>query len=143
MEKRRHASVESRLVKENHSVRVFVTDGPFCNGSYYSPQQEAIIPAVVSYNKKFHSITLSFEDGGKNLSAKEIVQSLWGPEAGGRDGIAGSPRGQEMTIEDLENATRTVEKAIREKEKEMSEPHHLSRSSDGVCTASLLIKNHL
>lgn len=101
-------AVEDRLVSENENVRVFSTNGPFCNGSYYSPSQEKIIPAVVSYNEKFNSITLSFADGGKELSARDIVQSLWGPEAGGRDGIAGSPRGQEMTRGDLEEISEKV-----------------------------------
>ncbi len=34
-------------------------------------------------------------------SAKDIVQHLWGNEAGGHIGIAGSPRGQEMTLENF------------------------------------------
>ena len=63
---------------------------------------------MLSYNEKFHSITLSFADGGEQYSAKEIVQQLWGPGAGGRDGIAGSPRGQEMTQEDLAKAFEKV-----------------------------------
>lgn len=101
-------AVEDRLVSENENVRVFSTNGPFCNGSYYSPSQEKIVPAVVSYNEKFNSITLSFADGGKKLSARDIVQRLWGPEAGGRDGIAGSPRGREMTRGDLEEISEKV-----------------------------------
>lgn len=109
-------AVEDRLVSENGNVRVFSTNGPFCNGSYYSPSQEKTIPAVVSYNEKFGSITLSFADGGKEFSAKEIVQSLWGPEAGGRDGIAGSPRGKEMTREDLKEISAKVSDIYREKE---------------------------
>lgn len=109
-------AVEDRLVSENENVRVFSTNGPFCNGSYYSPSQEKIIPAVVSYNEKFGSITLSFADGGKEFSAKEIVQSFWGPEAGVRDGIAGSPRGKEMTREDLKEISAKVSDIYREKD---------------------------
>lgn len=101
-------ATEERCVFENEFVRAFKTDGVFCSSSYYSPQQEEIIPCTVSYNEKFHSITVAFADGGREnggeFSAKEIVQSLWGKEAGGRDGIAGSPRGQEMTEKDFNDA---------------------------------------
>lgn len=97
----REKEVEDQLVYENKDVRVFDTNGIFCAASYFSPNQDVIIPATVTYNEKFKSITLAFEDGGKQLDAREIVQELWGPEAGGREGIAGSPRNVEMTKDDL------------------------------------------
>lgn len=97
----REKEVEDQLVYENKDVRVFDTNGIFCAVSYFSPNQNTICPATVTYNEKFKSITLAFEDGGKQLNAKEIVQELWGPEAGGREGIAGSPRNVEMTKNDL------------------------------------------
>lgn len=37
-------------------------------------------------------------------SRATILQDLWGPEAGGHDGIAGSPRERRMTEDDLEAA---------------------------------------
>ncbi len=97
----REKEVEDQLIYENKDVRVFDTNGIFCAASYFSPNQDVIVPATVTYNKKFKSITLAFEDGGKQLDAREIVQELWGPEAGGREGIAGSPRNVEMTKDDL------------------------------------------
>lgn len=97
----REKEVKDQLVYENKDVRVFDTNGIFCAASYFSPNQNTICPATVTYNEKFKSITLAFEDGGKQLNAKEIVQELWGPEAGGREGIAGSPRNVEMTKNDL------------------------------------------
>lgn len=97
----REKEVEDQLVYENKDVRVFDTNGIFCAASYFSPNQNTICPATVTYNEKFKSITLAFEDGGKQLNAKEIVQEFWGPEAGGREGIAGSPRNVEMTKNDL------------------------------------------
>lgn len=97
----REKEVEDQLVYENKDVRVFDTNGIFCAASYFSPNQNTICPATVTYNEKFKSITLAFEDGGKQLNAKEIVQELWGPEAGGREGIAGSPRNVGMTKNDL------------------------------------------
>ena len=97
----REKEVEDQLVYENKDVRVFDTNGIFCAASYFSPNQNTICPATITYNEKFKSITLAFEDGGKQLNAREIVQELWGPEAGGREGIAGSPRNVEMTKDDL------------------------------------------
>lgn len=97
----REKEVEDQLVYENKDVRVFDTNGIFCAASYFSPNQNTICPATVTYNEKFKSITLAFEDGGKQLNAREIVQELWGSEAGGREGIAGSPRNVEMTKDDL------------------------------------------
>lgn len=38
------------------------------------------------------------------VSCSELVQELWGPEAGGRDTIAGSPRGRAMTLADANKA---------------------------------------
>lgn len=113
--------VERNLVYENENVRVFVSDGPFCNQNYRSPNTNKIVPAIVTRNA-YGGITLSFEDGGKDFSAREIVQSLWGKEAGGRDGVAGSPRNQQMTPEDLVN----VAKAVNEEfvQKQHSQAYH-------------------
>lgn len=102
------AAIESKLVAENKYVRAFQTDSVFCSASYYSPKQNIIVPATVSYNETFNSITVAFEDGGKQYSACQIVQAMWGPAAGGRDGIAGSPRGQSMDYEDFKIAARNV-----------------------------------
>lgn len=104
-------NVEDKCVSESEFIRAFKTDGVFCNGNYYSKTWSRIIPCTVSFNTSMNSITVAFEDGGREqgglLSAKEIVQELWGKEAGGRDGIAGSPRGQEMTEDDF-NAVRNL-----------------------------------
>lgn len=114
------AKVEKNLVLENELVRVFITgkegvpkSSVFCSAAYYSPKlspqmNEEPIPATVVLNKEFGAITVAFADGGKNVSAKEIVQELWGNKAGGHPGIAGSPRGQKMTEKDLVNAVRAV-----------------------------------
>ena len=111
------SAVEARLMDETEYVRVFSTNGPFCSASYYSPNLEAVVPCTVSFNEKFNSITVAFADGGResggSLSAREIVQKLWGPEASGRDGIAGSPRGQVMTKDNLVNCAKYVEAMVQ------------------------------
>ena len=111
-------SVEKCLVDQSSKVRVFSTDGPFCNSSYYNPKTKEMAEAIISYNEKFKSIIVSFADGGNpDKSAREIVQSLWGDKAGGRDGIAGSPRGEAMTREDLEKCVLSVQKTIGDPER--------------------------
>lgn len=53
---------------------------------------------VVAYNTKFNSITVSLADPVDGVSCCSVVQDLWGPEAGGHAGIAGSPRGRKMEM---------------------------------------------
>ena len=111
---------EQRCVFENELVRAFRTDGPFCSAAYYSPRQGIIIPCTISFHEQFGSITVAFADGGREkggaLSAREIVQELWGPLAGGRDGIAGSPRGQKMTEKDFRQCIDRCMEKLKENE---------------------------
>lgn len=102
-EKETTAAVEKCLVKENLKVRTFKTDEVFCSASYYSTSFGVVIPATVALNTKLKSITIAFADGGEKYSAREIVQSLWGSEAGGHAGIAGSPRGWTVSDKELED----------------------------------------
>lgn len=55
---------------------------------------------VIALNTKFKSITLSSADGQVDCCA--VMQKVFGPDAGGHKGIAGSPRGVEFGEEDLE-----------------------------------------
>ena len=132
----REAAVEEQLIYEDKNMRVFDSNGVFCAASYYSPKQDALIPATVTYNEKTKAITLGFEDRGKQYNAMEIVRSVWGPEAGGREGIAGSPRGVEMTKDDLHalverlkevQASECIEKKNVQNEKDVSKKAGHSR----------------
>lgn len=101
--------IEECLVFENENVRVFNSpDGVFCSAAYYSEKQGKVIPSTVTRNGKFKSVTVAMADGGKKVSAKELVQELWGNEAGGHPGIAGSPRGQVMTEKDMQQLAKVV-----------------------------------
>lgn len=97
----KEAEIEGKLIYENECLRVFKTDGIFCSASYYSPKQNKVIPASLVYNDTLKIITLAFEDGGKKYDACKIVQTLFGQLAGGRAGIAGSPRGEEIAYEEF------------------------------------------
>lgn len=105
-------ATEDRLVEENALVRVFITDGPFCNAAYFSPTLDSVVPSCVVLNTANGSVTVSFADGGACVNARDLVQGLWGPEAGGHPGIAGSPRGQVMTQDDLDTAAQAVRDAF-------------------------------
>ena len=108
---------EKCLVYEDQYIRVFNSpEGTFCNASYYSPNLKKVIPSIVSFNGVRQAVTLSFEDQGKQLQlqARSIVQELWGPEAGGHAGIAGSPRGVPMTFEDAKKLAEIVDAKVAE-----------------------------
>lgn len=83
----------------------------FVNHLYRDPTGE-VGSAVISLNDKTGAITISLADPIPNLSCRAVVQELWGSEAGGHDGIAGSPRGTLMSEDDLLNAVNHFSKAI-------------------------------
>jgi len=66
--------------------------GDFCNHLYVDPDGSPA-RAVVSLNTAFRSVTVSLADPDKEtVSCRDLVQTLWGPEAGGHKGIGGGPR---------------------------------------------------
>ena len=80
---------------------------------------------VSAFSTKFKSVTISLEGPVPGVSCAKIVQGLWGPEAGGHDGIAGSPRGKDMTEKDAEDAAEALDKAMKgqtEKKASFTEP---------------------
>lgn len=114
--------IEDCLVFENDNVRVFNSpEGVFCSESYYSEKQGKVIPSTVTRNANLKSVTLAMADRGKRVSAKELVQQLWGNEAGGLRRIAGSPRGQEMTQKDIKQLVKIINEKYN-KINEMDEP---------------------
>lgn len=76
----REAAVEAQLIYEDKNMRVFDSNGVFCAASYYSPKQDALIPATVTYNEKTKTITLGFEDGGNllTLALSQRQAQRWG-----------------------------------------------------------------
>jgi len=99
--------VENCLIEENENYRLFATDDVFCASSYFSPTLNTVIPITVTFNTRFKAITIATCETTK-FNCREIVQSLWGDKAGGHSGIAGSPRGKNMTLQDLSKAVRKV-----------------------------------
>ena len=91
-------------------VRRAPTQSDFVNHIYATPG--GVGRAIVAHNPHHGSITVSLSDNLPGVSCREIVQSLWGPLAGGHAGIAGSPRGQVMTPEDVSAAVAAMEAAL-------------------------------
>lgn len=88
--------------------------GPqFCNHLYTDPDGN-IRDAVVHFNTRTGGITISFANAPSGCSARGIVQGLWGPEAGGHVGIAGSPRDRRMNLHDLWDAVEQTSEALWE-----------------------------
>jgi len=85
--------------------------GKFTNHLYLTPDG-LFAPVVVAMNTTTGAINISFADPIPGLSCKDLVQYFWGDKAGGRDTIAGSPRGETMTDADLENAAYLVSKRL-------------------------------
>lgn len=122
------AEAEKCLVTENENGRAFLSNGADCSAAYYSPRQQKICPAIVIYNKKYNSITVGFYDGGSpECSAREIVQDLWGPEAGGRDGIAGSPRNWDKSPSEMEQEFFRAQRAVNERVQFMKDADAVER----------------
>ena len=106
---------EKRLMEEDPWVRVFASIGAdgFTPASYYSPKQGRVTPATVTFNTEKRAITIAFEDGGTRVSARSLAKELWGEEAGGHPGIAGSPRGRAMGLSDLLAAVDLVRSSLQ------------------------------
>ena len=124
-------TIEKLLIEENKDYRVFITNGVFCNASYYSPALKTIAKVIVVLNKKFNAITISCSDNSINCC--QIVQSLWGNEAGGREGIAGSPRGKQMTEQDLQNVINYIATIFNYKILGCNRCQYTWRAKDDLC----------
>ncbi|MDR2354930.1 MAG: hypothetical protein LBE16_01915 [Clostridiales Family XIII bacterium] len=91
------AKVERCVVLDTPQVRGFITDAVFCASSYYSPAGGYIAKATATLDKGKRSVVIAFADGGAERSALALAQKLWGRQAGGRPGIAGSPRAWDIS----------------------------------------------
>ena len=95
----------------NNGVIVRKADA-FVNHLYCAPGESVPAKAVVTHNSKTGAITVSFADAVPGVTARAIVQGLWGMEAGGHDGIAASPRERVMTDADLAEAVAATVTAL-------------------------------
>jgi hypothetical protein len=87
----------------NHDSYIFATDDvifrssdQFINHLYTTPYKK-VCKAIVGYNTKTKSITVSIADPIQGFSCSEFMQEFFGKEAGGHSGIAGTPRDKKYT----------------------------------------------
>jgi hypothetical protein len=90
---------EQEALEENSYVGevegVLVRSAPaFVNHLY--THEGRTYQGVAALNTDTGAVTISLESPVEGVSCRALVQRLWGPEAGGHDGIAGSPRGEKM-----------------------------------------------
>ena len=89
---------------EGHIIlRVTTQERQFCNHMYSDPAGVAGV-AVACFNPFSGTVTISLAEPVEGVSCRAILQELWGREAGGHDGSAGSPRGMKMTDQDFQDA---------------------------------------
>jgi hypothetical protein len=91
-----------RTVREGGVAVLLRSHAAFVNHLYAA--NGGVADAVVAFNDKTGSVTVSLERARQGVSCRAVVQRLWGPEAGGHDGVAGSPRDRVMTMEDTDAA---------------------------------------
>lgn len=90
--------VEKCLVKENKDLRIFVTNDVKCTSSYYSAKQRSMVPLILEYNTSTKRIRMSSHNS--SLDVVGIMVDYFGEEAGGKEGIACSPRNKEIEWDD-------------------------------------------
>lgn len=103
---------EMRLAEEKLNAESFVEcfygvvvrfSTGFVNHLYRLPDG-SFADVVVSFNMLKGNVTVSRESDDVSLNCRDLVQFLWGEEAGGHDGIAGSPRDRRLLLKDVVEA---------------------------------------
>jgi len=103
----RRAMADAAFIGEDERVRTYIGPG------FYSWDYQRNTIAIVTLNDCTHAITIAVEDGGKAFDAARLLQDMFGSEAGGRPGMAGTPRGGRYTREDLSRVVARVHLALR------------------------------
>ena len=97
--KAEEAELNRRTVEGSFGSVLFRTSRTFVN-HLYTTDDGTEYDAVVSYNPKWRSVTLSYANPREGDDANAVVKAAWGPLAGGHKGIAGSPRDRRMNKAD-------------------------------------------
>lgn len=106
-----NARTYDRRAEKGVILRVARNERDFCNHLYAAPDG-VVGRAIVVYNTVTGAITISLAEPDERANCREIVQALWGGEAGGHKGIAGSPRGQRMATNEFDRAVAALIAAL-------------------------------
>jgi hypothetical protein len=101
------------FIRKTGAVILRHADNVFCNHLYQTAEGESA-EAVVAWDRISGSITISIASPWlfPKVSCRELVQKLWGPLAGGHQGIAGSPRGVFLQEGEAERAVTLLEQEL-------------------------------
>lgn len=98
------------FISEHAGIVVRVSTG-FVNHLYTTPAG-TLGKAVVAFNTHTGALTTSLADPIPGVSCVTVMQQLFGPSAGGHTGIAGSPRGQRMSLFDMVDLVGTLHRVV-------------------------------
>lgn len=73
---------------------------------------DRVCAVVVAFNTEQKTITISKAGPEVPINCRQLVQDLWGPLAGGHEGIAGGPRGVEMDRSEVNRLVNAVAEAF-------------------------------
>lgn len=95
-------------------LRHYDNPSDFVNHLYLDPRGNEHA-AIVAWNRTTGSVTVSLSEPSKHpgVNCRDIVQSLWGPAAGGHPGCAGGPRGVRLGFGEADRAVRTMQELLR------------------------------
>lgn len=93
-------NLNAKSYVEHSDYVIFRESDQFANHLYETPDGD-LCKAVVGFNPEKGRATLSLADPIEGVSCREIMQEVFGPGAGGRDNIAGSPYDMEATREQV------------------------------------------
>jgi hypothetical protein len=103
-----HASFVHRLDR----VALRHTEGTTFVNHLYTTPTGYLLDGVVTWNRSTGAVTVSVPDPG--VDCRALVQSLWGPDAGGHPGIAGSPRGLHLGFHEADRAVAALKHALQD-----------------------------
>ena len=101
---------EESLVKTGGGVVLRTAENKFTNHLY---RQGHCVVALTHRKGANTAITISLADPIDGVDCGQVVRELWGPEAGGKDVIAGSPYSRNMTMADAESAFEKMVELLR------------------------------
>lgn len=91
--------LDEETLIEQHG-RLLVRVSPVFANALYRPDADIIF----CFNTKFKSATLSIAQSEPGFDCAKIMQEIFGDGAGGRDNIAGSPRGKVISLKEFTTA---------------------------------------
>jgi len=91
--------IEKGLYKEIGNIRVFKAD-EFSNAQYINLNTKIEFDYIISFSNKSSTYTLSKRSDEVKGEMDKIMVNVFGDGAGGRNNIAGSPRGEKQEFND-------------------------------------------